>query len=78
MCTSVSFAHIQSCVAFGGGPWTLLTIGNWRPSNCVRVPICGSDKFLYYKALDFKFLVTSEVKLKKKTYLYIEGILLYC
>ena len=29
-------------VVFGGGPCTLLTIGQWTPSNCISVPICGS------------------------------------
>ena len=30
--------HVLSCVVFGGGPCTLLTTGQWRPSTVSVFP----------------------------------------
>ena len=36
---SVYFIHVLSCFVFGGGPCTLLSLGQGRPSNRICVPM---------------------------------------
>ena len=59
------FFHILSCVFFRGF-CTLLTIGQWRSFNSVRIPIGGHRNFPYCSIFDCKSLVTVQVKWKRK------------